>query len=104
MKRLIKIDSLPEGVGFDWNFTDGESRRVQGGTMYSPQKGYLYVESGGRYKLYSDGVDYVKFLEGAGHFKWARGEISFAEGDIFFAQETGEYEINGVCRFAVVRK
>ena len=77
--------------------------RVQGGQKRAYEN-ILLVESGGRYKLETQSVDRIKILTGSGHFKWARGEISFCAEDIFVAEETGEYEINGVCSFIVMRK
>lgn len=50
------------------------------------------------------GTDEVTFLEGAGHFKWARGETPFAAGETFLVQACGEYEINGACAFIVARR
>ena len=64
----------------------------------------LFVRSPRRYKLYTQGRDIVCFLEGKGHFKWARGEKDFAAGECFAAESCGEYEINGSCTFIVVRE
>lgn len=81
----------------------GDPVFVQGGTKRSAGCAIL-VRSGGRYKLFTEGRDLVKFLEGEGHFKWARGELPFRAGDTFLAEKTGEYEINGKCVFIAVRK
>ncbi len=104
MKTLQKIQTTPEGVDFALEWKSVSPRSVQGGTLYALAKDALYVESGGRYKLFCDGTDFVKILEGSGHFKWARGETPFSENDVFCIQQAEEYEINGRCRFAVVRK
>ncbi len=104
MKKLEKIQATPEWVNFEREWEAIEPRKVQGGLLYSPEKGALLVESGGRYKLFCEGVDYVQIMRGNGHFKWARGETPFQEGNLFCVSEVGEYEINGACRFAVVRK
>ncbi|MGN1077608.1 MAG: hypothetical protein ACI4ST_03755 [Candidatus Gallimonas sp.] len=80
----------------------GEPVTVQGGTKRSAGNAIL-VQSGGRYKLFTEGRDLIKFLEGEGHFKWARGELSFRAGETFLAEKTGEYEINGKCAFIAVR-
>ena len=66
----------------------------------------LHVVSGGRYKLFTEGVDYVKILSlsGTGFIKWARGELPLSEGDIVAAEQPGEYEINGLCTFTAIRK
>lgn len=78
-------------------------QRVQGGVKRG-YKNVLFVQSGGRYKLETQSIDYVKILAGSGHFKWARGETPFLEGEVFIAEGIGEYEINGNCSFTVIRK
>lgn len=57
-----------------------------------------------RFKLFTEGTDLVKILEGHGHFKWKKGETDFAPGDCFEAENPGEYEVNGSGKFLVVRK
>ena len=47
--------------------------KVQGGEKRALGN-MLLVTSGGRYKLFTEGCDYVRVLEGKGHVKWARGE------------------------------
>lgn len=54
----------------------------------------LLITSGGRYKLFTEGCDYVRVLEGKGHVKWARGEYPFSEGDILRLDGVKEYELN----------
>ncbi len=104
MKRLTKLQTPPSEVVFDLP-TDALSEpvKVQGGYKRVYQN-VLLVESGGRYKLFCTSRDYIKFLAGEGHFKWARGETPFVCGDVFLAEEVGEYEINGNCTFTVVRQ
>ena len=100
MKRIAKLNDCAE------TFENAEFQdpvHVQGGLKYT-NGNLLKIESGGRYKLFTDTCDYIKFLQGSGHFKWARGETDFSAGDIFIAQETGEYEVNGKCVFLVLRK
>lgn len=104
MKRLTKLQTMPDGV--DFTFAPelfGEATKVQGG-LKRTYGNVLYVESGGRYKLYSQTKDYLCFLKGSGHFKWARGETPFSCGDCFLAEDLGEYEVNGICAFTVVRQ
>ncbi len=81
----------------------GEPVPVQGGKKRALGN-KLFIESGGRYKLFGEGCDLILFTEGSGHFKWARGETSFTAGDVFRAEKLGEYEINGLCSFFVVRE
>ena len=64
----------------------------------------LLIKSGGRYKLFTEGCDYVRVLEGKGHVKWARGEYPFSEGDILRLDSVKEYELNGKGRYVIVRK
>ncbi len=104
MKALNKLQTLPEGVTFLEDLSGITPKTVQGGSLYAKDKTSFFVESGGRYKLFSEQVDYVKIIEGSGHFKWARGETPLCAGDIFRLEKVGEYEINGKCRFAVIRK
>ena len=63
----------------------------------------LFVRSARRYTLFTEGTDEILFLEGSGHFKWARGETDFAAGDAFRVAQAGEYEVNGKCTFVVLR-
>ncbi len=98
------MTTLPDDVDFSFDFRGTAPRTVQGGQLYSPDKTTLFVESGGRYKLFTERADYVKIVQGKGFFKWARGETPFSEGDAFCMKEVGEYEINGRCHFAVLRK
>ncbi len=104
MKSIKKVEVLPAEINFERDFTSVPPRKVQGGALYALEKNAFLVESGGRYKVYSERVDYVKILEGDGHFKWARGETPFHTGDAFCVSEAGEYEVNGARKFAVVRK
>ncbi len=75
---------------------------VQGAEKREYQNALL-ITSGKRYKLFTNGVDRIKILEGEGHFKWARGETPFRAGDCFSLEQTGEYEVNGKCAFLIVR-
>lgn len=63
----------------------------------------LLIISPRRYKLYTDGADRVKIVEGEGFFKWKRGETKFRTGDNFEISQVGEYEINGKGTFVVLR-
>jgi len=64
----------------------------------------LLIDSEKRYKLFTESTDFVFILGGKGFIKWKRGETAFSEGDLFRLEQTGEYELNGACRFLVVRK
>lgn len=100
MKRLTKLNDCAEtfeGAVFS------DPVKVQGGLKYECGN-LLKIESGGRYKLFTETRDYIKILEGGGHFKWARGETPFSAGDIFLAEEPGEYELNGKGVFLILRK
>lgn len=77
--------------------------KVQGGEKRALGN-MLLVTSGGRYKLFTEGCDYVRVLEGKGHVKWARGEYPFSEGDILRLDGVKEYELNGKGRYVIVRK
>ena len=98
--KIIKIDltkELPQEKDFIFS-----EKPVQGARLGKSGKN-LYICSPRRYKLYTDTSDTVCFLNGSGHFKWARGEMNFTTGDTFLVQECGEYEINGACTFIVLR-
>lgn len=94
---LQKLCALQEN---EIPFTD---KKVQGANIYQNGE-ILYAKSPKRYKLFTDNKNIVLFINGNGHFKWARGEIDFFQGDSFEIENTGEYEINGNCTFAVYRK
>ncbi|MGN0823172.1 MAG: hypothetical protein ACI4NG_05305 [Candidatus Gallimonas sp.] len=102
MKRLVKINEEKDGFALPTE-AFGEGTRVQGGVKRALGNA-IRVESGGRYKLFTDGCDYIKIHAGDGFFKWARGETPFRGGEIFLAEAPGEYEVNGVCVFTVVRE
>ena len=75
-------ETLPEDISlcFDESIFP-PAVKVQGGEKRALGN-MLLVTSGGRYKLFTEGCDYVRVLEGKGHVKWARGEYPFSEGDI----------------------
>ena len=101
MKSLRKIAETEAALPDLSKDSFGEPVKVQGAAVRAVNN-VRYVESGGRFKLFAEGAHTVKFTEGAGFFKWARGEAAFSAGDIFRAENVGEYEINGVCKFFVV--
>lgn len=76
--------------------------KVQGAAIAKSGKNLL-IHSPRRYKLFCDGVHYVKILEGSGHFKWARGERDFSAGEAFRLENAGEYELNGAGKYLVIR-
>ena len=77
--------------------------RVQGAKL-GKSGGALLVKEAERFKLFSEGKDFLKILEGNGYFKWKKGEIPFASGECFEIQAAGEYEVNGSPKCLVVRK
>lgn len=97
--ELRKTGSAAAFVQEDFVFSD---KTVQGARL-GKRGDDLFVCSQRRFKLFSEGVDEVHFLEGNGHFKWARGETDFAAGDAFRVAQAGEYEVNGKCTFVVLR-
>ncbi len=98
IQKIEQTGTLP--AENDFIFSD---KTVQGAKV-GKKDNFLFVRSPRRYKLYTDGCDQVTFLEGSGHFKWARGETPFAAGECFLAESCGEYEINGACAFVVARR
>lgn len=99
--KLIKLTD--KDSRFEERYAFGEPVKVQGGILRKCGNALL-AESGGRFKLFAEGKDHIKFLKGSGFFKWARGETRFSEGDMFLAESTGEYEINGKCSFLLIRE
>lgn len=97
--KLEKIQ--PAAMPAEETFTfDGGT--VQGASVGKTEN-CLFVRSSRRYKLFTEGTDELLFLEGSGHFKWARGEMDFTAGDGFRIEAPGEYEVNGKCTFIVRR-
>ena len=80
-----------------------QETRVQGARIGKKGSALLIV-SPRRYKLYTDGRDLVRIVEGSGFFKWKRGETPFSAGDSFEVSQTGEYEINGKGVYIVLRE
>mgnify|MGYP005758930013 FL=1 len=79
----------------EFSFSD---KRVQGATI-GKKEGETYVISPKRYKLYCEGKMRILIVKGKGFVKWKRGEIAFEENDALFAEEAGEFELNGDCEF-----
>jgi hypothetical protein len=100
MKQLVKLQEYPP---FYSEEEFSSSVHVQGGEKRTYQNALL-INSGGRYKLYTDGEDRILICAGNGYFKWVRGETPFHEGEVFLAEEVGEYEINGKVTFQVIRE
>lgn len=98
--KLVKTARGQIPAKEDFAFSD---KTVQGAKV-GKCGGAQYVISPRRFKLYAEGTDTVHILAGSGHFKWARGEMPFAAGDSFSAENIGEYEVNGNCEFIVVRE
>ena len=77
IQKIIQERALPAETEFVF------SEKTVQGAKTGKKDDLLFVRSPRRFKLYTDGCDEVTFLEGAGHFKWARGETPFAAGDCF---------------------
>lgn len=99
--KLTKLTELPFPFALD-EALFSEPTHVQSAEKRE-YRNQLLIESPKRYKLFTDTMDYVLILSGKGFIKWARGELRFSEGDMFCFEETGEYELNGACKFVVVR-
>ncbi len=82
-----------------------QAERVQGAKIGKRGNATL-VLSPRRFKLFTDDKDLVKILslEGEGHFKWARGETPFCQGDCFEVSGVGEYELTANGKFLIIRK
>lgn len=104
MKSLKKISSSPLFDLPEEEFVFSE-QSVQGAKTAKRGNDVLIL-SPKRFKLFTEGVDYVKILvlNGEGHFKWSRGETKFLEGDEFEVNGVGEYELNGDGKYLIVRK
>ena len=81
----------------------GEARRVQGADV-SAAGPLVRIRSGGRFKRFPAGSEYIRIEQGAGYFKWARGETAFCAGDTFLAEGLEEYELNGAGEFLVIKQ
>lgn len=73
------------------------------GAKTGKKDGALLIVSPRRYKLFTTGMDRVKIVEGAGFFKWKRGETKFCAGECFEIAAVGEYEINGKGIYVILR-
>lgn len=100
----LTLETLPETISFEYDEACfSEPVRVQGASKRDCGD-MLLIDSEKRYKLFTQSCDYVRILSGGGSIKWARGELPFSADDIFCFDQAGEYELNGKCRFLVVRK
>ncbi len=100
---MMKIEKTTEPVPFpDRSDFSMQENAVQGAHIGKSGNALLIV-SPRRYKLFTEGTDRVKILEGAGFFKWKRGETPFRAGDCFAVCKVGEYELNGAGTFIVLR-
>ncbi len=100
--KFVRIENLPAGIALPAREQFGEARRVQSGSV-STCGNALLIESGGRFKRFSDATEYIRIEEGAGHFKWERGEIPFFQGDTFCAEAPGEYDFYGAGVFLILK-
>ncbi len=92
MMKIVKTEEpipfpAPDSFAMRENTVQGAHIGVNGDA--------LLIVSPRRYKLFTEGTDRVKIVEGKGFFKWKRGETPFAAGDCFEVAAVGEYEING---------
>lgn len=102
---MMKIEKITESQSVCFPARENFEMRdntVQGARIGVNGNATLIV-SPRRYKVYTDGTDRVKILEGAGFFKWKRGETPFSAGDCFEICRVGEYEINGNGVFIVCK-
>ncbi len=98
----VTEDMWPEVPVFDESIFP-PPLKVQGSELRALDD-MMLINSGGRFKLFTEGCDYVRVLEGSGHIKWARGEHPFHEGDLIKLDGVKEYELNGKGRFLVIRR
>ena len=78
-------------------------RHVQGADV-SAAPPFLRIVSGGRYKRFPQGAEYVYSVNATGHIKWARGEAPVQPGACYFADGLEEYELNGAGEFFVAER
>lgn len=97
-----KISALPAEIAVPAQENFGEARRVQSGSV-STCANAVRIESGGRFKRFSDGREYILIEKGNGQFKWRRGELPFQEGDVFYAEAPEEYDFYGSGVFLVLK-
>ncbi len=102
--NLTRLTAMPENIDLPPSHEAfGEARSVQSGSVRSC-KNLLLIESGGRFKRFCTGTEIVRIEQGSGHLKWKRGELPFAEGDIFAAEDVGEYDFYGGGVFLIVKE
>ena len=102
--NLTRLTAMPENIVLPPSHEAfGEARSVQSGSVRSC-KNLLLIESGGRFKRFCTGTEIVRIEQGSGHLKWKRGELPFAEGDIFAAEDVGEYDFYGGGVFLIVKE
>ena len=79
--------------------------RVQGALIGKHKKDgrILYIDSPRRFKLFSDGLNILVIESGGGTVKWKKGETQVFAGKVYRAEDIGEFEINGDCRFIFVK-
>ncbi len=105
---MIKtIKKTTDGEVFDLreeNFTF-RAETVQGAKV-GYFKNAVLIASPRRFKLFVEKIHLVKILSltGEGHFKWAKGETPFHEGDCFEIVGEGEYELTANGKFMVIKE
>lgn len=100
--KLTRITAIEQGTEVPAREEFGEARAVQSGTVRVCRNAVL-IESGGRFKRFSDAKEYIRIESGEGHIKWKRGELPFCAGDVFLADEAEEYDFYGAGIFLVVK-
>ncbi|MBR7099611.1 MAG: hypothetical protein IKC91_00430 [Clostridia bacterium] len=100
---MMKISKLQTEISFpSLDAFVMQDTPVQGAKIGKADNALL-IQSSKRYKLFTEGRDLVKVVEGEGFFKWKRGETKFCAQDVFEVCETGEYELNGKGVYIVIR-
>ena len=101
--ELQKIGALPQELSLPASQEEfGEARSVQSGSVRTCNN-VLLIESGGRFKRFCGGREYIRIERGCGHLKWKRGGLPFAQGDVFAADDIGEYDFYGAGIFLIVK-
>lgn len=100
---MMKITKTEETISFPPRDSFEMRENTVQGARIGVNGNAVLIASPRRYKLFTEGCDRVKVLDGKGFFKWKRGETPFAAGDCFEVDAVGEYELNGSGVFIVLK-